>query len=1513
MSGVTSKAHKIESSISLLNRELFTWKQQFQSQHGVSATDTDIGMNARMSGIAQSIERLKRQLAPMRRAETLHAQGMESTYAKPIPGLVALPRKRSRAAQPMPSSSTSSPAPASGLAAAVRRIPRGRRALSNTTTVSSMPVKPATPVASSSAPAAAAVSTFTTVGPAQQQQVATSTPGQPGPALPSSPQRVVPVEPTALHAVPPQHLTRADAPAPAPALAETPVAPDPPNAAPFAAQNEKALVRAAAAHKGVKLNLAGRRWNRARPRGIQATRKRVAAARRKASADADAVYGLRQDKVRGLAAARHIDGIDACMDAAASQAQPEESAAATQGTASEQALLVGGEDSDELRTLAASTAAVCAAGTEEQRRSAHALLTAHVWAPADPAAPVRPRGVRRARSSAAAGLSTSPAQGSAIAKLKPSTRKRAPLAVPLCTGHFEPCKLRTVKKSGANKGRKFYSCPYGRRGCNFFLWADDHVAKAVAAFLAGDAASTSKPAPASNDSTAAAATLRWCAYTVPTLRAEVQRRALLTRAAEWVKAVLHRDKLPTLSSLNRLQALALLTADDARIAMKPGRAAAAASRPRERAAASASSTRLAGPDQMISLDSSDSDDLSVASSASSPGDASEPVGLPDGDDELMLLPPAALTVDELASVPRAPVAALRHVFGYDEFRQGQQQVVEAILAGQSCLYIAATGLGKSLTYMLPAAMLPGVTVVVSPLVALMQDQVLQLPPCLRGVALTGSQSAKSLGEALRLLVDGQAKVLYISPERLTSSAFIRFMRDGVRGPQGQIMAMPAVSLLVVDEAHCMSDWSINFRPAYMRLMRNVRSVLRPERVLGLTATVSPATQAHVCAGLGLTPDAMIRADVQRDNLLYACCTCSSEDSKSAALRALMRSITEPGAQLELPGSRSFALELDNSGGILIYATTQAETEAVASMISAAGVPAAAYHAGQPASTRTRTAARFLRGSLRCVVATIAFGQGVNKPDIRAVIHYSLPKSLTDYCQQVGRAGRDGEPALCVALLCPSDVMTCQALTVKGLASRATLVAGARALWSPVQPWQQQQQQLQQPLDSDAGQAAGPAGPAIPSDVEGIWLSLEYDWAQHVLGLKQEAVDTLVAMLESLSWAAVHPAGYAVAHMTLLSGTLEEAAANSPIICALLQLYAVIQTHNEAVAHQLAACGAATVWAPDEQSTAVLHAPAWGSVEPSVALADVVHDGHWVSTNAAGRTVLRIPIVPLANALGQSPRWVQRWCYSVQDAKGAAVEWSRWAAFVACTELPVPPVGSPAEQALLTSLCKRITQNGQHAVQSLFRVWHALSDIATPWTSIANDALLSELPWELHTRAIAQLLVREFGSTEYAAPPTGAVPDGAAAGPATPVPSFCAAITDPPADELRRLIYSAANSAWEVCSAPWTDIAAAAACHHTEAAALRWAAPANVRCLPQPGHRGYIPGPAARALRACIVSPWAVARILLGVRGPQAGAADWRGSAGWSSCPSAHALQLAGAVEQVLRAPPQDAASASEED
>ncbi|HEX2272146.1 MAG TPA: ATP-dependent DNA helicase RecQ, partial [Pyrinomonadaceae bacterium] len=333
---------------------------------------------------------------------------------------------------------------------------------------------------------------------------------------------------------------------------------------------------------------------------------------------------------------------------------------------------------------------------------------------------------------------------------------------------------------------------------------------------------------------------------------------------------------------------------------------------------------------------------------------------------------------------------MRQHFGFDDFREGQREVVGSILEGKDAVVVMPTGSGKSLCYQLPAMILEGVTLVVSPLIALMKDQVDALQA--RGLPATFINSSISEPEQrarIESLRRRAHKLVYIAPERFRSGRFT-----------SAIQSIP-VSLFAVDEAHCISMWGHDFRPDYLRLKHVIQSLGRTQTV-ALTATATPYVRSDIIQQLGLTQPQTFVSGFDRPNLSIEVVHTEKEKEKISRIRHVAR---------------------NTEGSGIVYASTRKSVEQVGRELKNAGLTVSTYHAGMSDGVRVKAQDDFMSGRTQMIVATNAFGMGIDKPDIRFVAHYQIPGSIEAYYQEIGRAGRDGLPSTCVLLFNYADKNT----------------------------------------------------------------------------------------------------------------------------------------------------------------------------------------------------------------------------------------------------------------------------------------------------------------------------------------------------------------------------------------------------------------------------------------------------------------------------------------------------------
>ena len=357
-------------------------------------------------------------------------------------------------------------------------------------------------------------------------------------------------------------------------------------------------------------------------------------------------------------------------------------------------------------------------------------------------------------------------------------------------------------------------------------------------------------------------------------------------------------------------------------------------------------------------------------------------------------PAAAAEAPSLPSDPLA--AALKRWFGFDGFRPGQEAVVRDAQAGRDLLAIMPTGGGKSLCFQLPALLRPGLMIVVSPLIALMQDQVrllreMGIPAAFVNSSLSGRESAEVLAAAGA----GKLRLLYLAPERL-------LMPDFLQGPLARLAQSPGLSAFTIDEAHCVSEWGHDFRPEY-RQLGSLRERFPGVPVFAFTATATERVRADIVAQLRLREAALHVASFNRPNLFYA---------------------VRPKTKQAWP---ELLAQARKGGSGIVYCLSRKRVDELAARLDEAGIRALPYHAGLDAETRRVNQERFIRDDAQVMCATVAFGMGINKPDVRWVIHHDLPRTIEGYYQEAGRAGRDGEPAACTLYFGPGDIRTAEFL------------------------------------------------------------------------------------------------------------------------------------------------------------------------------------------------------------------------------------------------------------------------------------------------------------------------------------------------------------------------------------------------------------------------------------------------------------------------------------------------------
>ena len=331
---------------------------------------------------------------------------------------------------------------------------------------------------------------------------------------------------------------------------------------------------------------------------------------------------------------------------------------------------------------------------------------------------------------------------------------------------------------------------------------------------------------------------------------------------------------------------------------------------------------------------------------------------------------------------------LKKYFGYDSFRSGQERMITSILSGTDSFAIMPTGAGKSICYQVPGLLLPGITIVISPLISLMQDQVKALNEAgIHAAYINSSLSEVQISKALQYATEGYYKIIYVAPERLENSEFLWFATN------------TEISMVTVDEAHCISQWGQDFRPSYLKIVDFIRELPKRPIISAFTATATEEVKADVICTLGLQNPEMVVTGFDRENLYYCVEHIRKKDDYIV----------------------DYISKHPNDSGV-IYCATRKNVDNLFELLFRKGIPVTRYHAGLGAEERKRNQDDFIYDRSPVIVATNAFGMGIDKSNVRYVIHYNMPQSMENYYQEAGRAGRDGGPAQCILLFSAQDVM-----------------------------------------------------------------------------------------------------------------------------------------------------------------------------------------------------------------------------------------------------------------------------------------------------------------------------------------------------------------------------------------------------------------------------------------------------------------------------------------------------------
>ena len=345
---------------------------------------------------------------------------------------------------------------------------------------------------------------------------------------------------------------------------------------------------------------------------------------------------------------------------------------------------------------------------------------------------------------------------------------------------------------------------------------------------------------------------------------------------------------------------------------------------------------------------------------------------------------------QMGNSPITPLQILKTYFGYDSFREGQEEIINTILGGRDALAIMPTGAGKSLCYQIPALLLPGITLVVSPLISLMQDQVKSLNEAgIHAAYINSSLTEGQISKALSFAARGVYKIIYVAPERLETASFLAF---ALHTP---------ISMVTVDEAHCISQWGQDFRPSYLKIVDFVKQLPGAPILSAFTATATEVVKNDIARILELKNPSIVVTGFDRKNLYYQVEHLTGKQKDAFIISYITNHANESG---------------------IIYCATRKNVDALYEILLKQGISVARYHAGMNTDVRKESQDDFIYDRAQIVIATNAFGMGIDKSNVRFVIHYNMPQSMENYYQEAGRAGRDGEPAECILLFSPQDVM-----------------------------------------------------------------------------------------------------------------------------------------------------------------------------------------------------------------------------------------------------------------------------------------------------------------------------------------------------------------------------------------------------------------------------------------------------------------------------------------------------------
>lgn len=464
-------------------------------------------------------------------------------------------------------------------------------------------------------------------------------------------------------------------------------------------------------------------------------------------------------------------------------------------------------------------------------------------------------------------------------------------------------------------------------------------------------------------------------------------------------------------------------------------------------------------------------------------------------------------------------ATLKTKFGHEEFREGQEETIRRVLQGKNTLVVIPTGSGKSLCYQIPALLMDRLTIVISPLLALMIDQLKNLPECLPGGCINSQQSTTEFRQTVDDLRQNKLRVLFVSPEKLCSDKFVNLLRS-LKIPFG---------FACIDEAHCVSEWSHNFRPSYLRLQHVLQSKLGIKTILAMTATATKRTEVSICQSLNIPFEGVVRCSVIRPNLHL---NASLAEDRHLELVKLLN-----------------AKPFSEFNSIIIYCMLQRETDELAGYLQMKGFDAASYHAGKTSKDRKRVQDQFTKNKVRIIVATVAFGMGLDKPDVRGVIHFSLPKSPENYIQEVGRAGRDGQPAHCHLFLNMNDYITMRSLAHTDSTDRIVIKKFVQSLLGSTK------ESLEDEPESDPANSKrfrfDEERDPLPAQVQGNFVCLPIEPLEQKLDLKRAVISTFFTWLEIEGIVQILPQMFGTCQLTFYNITPEVLRARNKLIASIL--------------------------------------------------------------------------------------------------------------------------------------------------------------------------------------------------------------------------------------------------------------------------------------------------------------------------------------------------------------------------